>query len=258
MRLADKVAIVTGAARGIGLAIAQRFAAEGAAMVLADVNEDGGREAAEAIEGGGGRATFVSCDVGDGAQARAMVGAAVATYGGLDVCVNNAAVIHAADFLDLTEEDFDRVLRTNLKGAFLVGQAAARAMVTAGISGSIINMSSINSVVAIPNQTPYTVAKGGINMLTRVMALALAAEGIRVNAIGPGTILTEMSKTVMSDEKAKRMILSRTPLGRLGDVDEVARIAVFLATEESSYITGQTIYCDGGRLALNYLMPVED
>ena len=257
MRLENKVAIVTGAARGIGRAIAKRLAAEGAAVVLADINRDGGRQAAEAIEASGGRASFVACDVGDAGQVRAMVGAAVATYGGLDVCVNNAAIIHAVDFLDLAEEDFDRVLRTNLKGPFLVGQAAAREMVKSSTGGSIINLSSVNAVMAIPNQTPYTVAKGGINQLTRVMALALASKGIRVNAIGPGTILTEMAKTILTDEEAKRMILSRTPLGRLGDVDEVARIAVFLATDDSSYITGQTIYCDGGRLALNYVVPVE-
>jgi len=258
MRLENKVAIVTGAARGIGLAIAKRFAAEGAALVLADINAEGGAAAAEAIEADGGKASFMACDVGDGAQAAALAGAAMESYGALDVCVCNAAIISAADFLELAEEDFDRVLRTNLKGSFLVGQAAAKAMVKTGKGGSIINMSSVNGLMAIANQTPYNVSKGGINQLTRVMALSLADKGIRVNAIGPGTILTEMAQTILTDDAARRMILSRTPMGRLGHVDEVARIALFLATEESSYITGQIIYCDGGRMALNYVVPVDE
>ncbi|MCZ6719959.1 MAG: SDR family oxidoreductase, partial [Proteobacteria bacterium] len=179
---------------------------------------------------------------------------AVAAFGPLDILVNNAAIIHAADFLELEEADFDRVLRVNLKGHFLCGQAAAREMVKRS-TGCIINMSSVMAVMAIANQTAYNVSKGGIRQLTRNMALALADKGVRVNAIGPGTILTELTQTIMTDDEARRNILSRTPMGRFGDVDEVARIAVFLATEDSSYITGQTIYCDGGRMTLNYVMP---
>jgi NAD(P)-dependent dehydrogenase (short-subunit alcohol dehydrogenase family) len=154
------------------------------------------------------------------------------------------------------------VLRVNLKGAFLVGQAAARRMVAqvkAGKgAGTIINMSSINAVVAIANHTPYCVSKGGIDQLTKVMALALAPHGIRVNAIGPGSIMTDILKAVATDKEAKRRILARTPLARIGAPDEIASIAVFLASPEASYITGETIYADGGRLALNYTVPVED
>jgi NAD(P)-dependent dehydrogenase (short-subunit alcohol dehydrogenase family) len=180
------------------------------------------------------------------------------------VLVNNAGIAHAAEFLELTEEDFDRVLRVNLKGAFLCGQAAARRMAAQparadaripGERGVVINMSSANAVVAIANQVPYTVSKGGMNQLTKVMAIALAPKGIRVMGIGPGSIATELLKTaVLSNEAAKTRILSRTPLGRLGEPDEVAGIAVFLASDEASYLTGSTVYPDGGRLALNYTM----
>ncbi|HZN31294.1 MAG TPA: SDR family oxidoreductase, partial [Xanthobacteraceae bacterium] len=173
-----------------------------------------------------------------------------------------AGIIHAADFLDLKEADFDRVLRVNLKGAFLVGQAAARRMVAqvkdGRPPGTIINMSSINAVVAIPNHAPYCVSKGGLDQLTKVMALSLAPYGIRVNAIGPGSIMTDILKAVASDREAKRRLLARTPLGRIGDPDEIAAVAVFLASEDASYVTGQTIYADGGRLGLNYTVPVKD
>jgi NAD(P)-dependent dehydrogenase (short-subunit alcohol dehydrogenase family) len=138
---------------------------------------------------------------------------------------------------------------------FLVGQAAARAMVAQG-KGAIVNMSSTNAVVAIPNQVPYATSKGGVNQLTKVMALALADKGVRVNAIGPGSILTDLLRVVMSDEAARRKILSRTPMGRCGEPSEVAKVALFLASDDASYLTGQCIYPDGGRLALNYTVPV--
>jgi glucose 1-dehydrogenase len=257
MRLEGKSAIVTGAARGIGLAVAKRYVAEGAAVSLIDVNEEDGAAEAATLNTGGGRARFAACDVGDKAAVDAMTADHVEAFGGLDILVNNAAIIHGAEFLDLAEEDFDRVLRVNLKGALLCSQAAGRVMAEQG-SGVMVNMSSVNAVVAIPDHAPYVVAKGGLAQLTKVAALALASKGIRVNAIGPGTILTELAKTVMNDEAARRKILARTPMGRLGDVDEVAAIAVFLASDDASYVTGETIYCDGGRLALNYTVPVDD
>ena len=257
MRLGVKSAIVTGAARGIGLAIARRFVAEGAAVSLIDVNDEDGRTEAASLEAAGGRARFAHCDVGEKAQVDAMVADHVAAYDGLDILVNNAAIIHGVEFLELAEEDFDRVLRVNLKGALLCSQAAGRVMVERG-SGAIVNMSSVNAVMAIPDHTPYVVAKGGVAQLTKVSALALAKMGVRVNAIGPGTILTEMAQVVPTDEAALQKIVSRTPMGRLGDVDEVAAVTVFLASDEASYLTGETIYCDGGRLALNYTMPAEE
>jgi len=260
MKLAGRVAIVTGASQGIGAACARAFAAEGAKVVVADVNEVGATAVAQQIAAAGGYALARRCDVGERAQCEALVDGAVAQFGALDVLVNNAGIVHAADFLDLTEEDFDRVLRVNLKGAFLCGQAAARRMVQQGPRangerGVVINMSSVNAVLAIANQVPYTVSKGALNQLTKVMALALAPHGVRVVGIGPGSIATELLKTaVLTNEAAKARILSRTPLGRLGEPDEIARVAVFLASDDASYLTGTTLYPDGGRLALNYTM----
>jgi NAD(P)-dependent dehydrogenase (short-subunit alcohol dehydrogenase family) len=258
MTIENKVTIITGAAQGIGLACGQRFVADGARVVLADINADKGEAAAEAIRSDGGDAIFVSCDVGDKSQVTALVETAVKRHGRLDVMIANAAVLHIADILDLEEEDYDRVLRTNLKGFFLTGQAAARQMVSQGGGGSIINMSSIQAVITLPNILTYSICKGGVNSLTTSMSLALADKGIRVNGIGPGSIATDMVKQLMVDEAARKKIMSRTPLGRLGDPSEVAAVAAFLASDDASYITGETIYVDGGRLGLNYTVPVAD
>ena len=258
MRLDGKVALVTGGARGIGLACARELAAEGAKVLFCDVNAEAGQAAAEALRQEGREVSFATCDVGDKVQVEAVVAEAVSRYGRLDIAVANAGIVHAADFLDLAEEDFDRVIRVNLKGVFLTGQAAARQMADQGEGGSIVNMSSVNAVMAIPAITPYVVAKGGVNQLTKVMALALADKGIRVNGIGPGSIATEMAETVLADPDKRRAALCRTPMGRFGEPREIGRICVFLASEDSSYITGQTIYPDGGRLALNYTVPVAD
>jgi len=257
MRFAGQVAIVTGGGNGIGRACTEAFAAEGAAVAVADIDAEHGTAVVRAIEAAGGRAIFVETDVGDAAQAARLVEQTLAAFGRLDVLINNAGIIKTADFLEISEADFDAVLRVNLKGVFLVGQAAARAMITQG-KGAIVNMSSANAVLAIANQVPYVTSKGAVNQLTKVMALALADKGVRVNAIGPGSILTDLLKVVMSDEAARRRILSRTPMGRCGEPAEIAKVALFLASDEASYITGQTIYPDGGRLALNYTAPVHE
>lgn len=259
-RLDNKVAIVTGAARGIGLAIAKRFVDEGAKVVIADVLERDGALEAKHL---GAAAHFVACDVGDAKQVEHLVDAACEAFtGDIDIVVNNAGIIHGAEFLDLREEDFDRVLRVNLKGAFLVSQAAARRMVEQAKAGkrpgAIVNLSSINATLAIANQLPYCVSKGGIGQLTHVMALALAPYGIRVNAIGPGSVMTEMLRGVNTDRDARRRLLSRTPLGRFAEPEEVASVAAFLASDDASYVTGETIFVDGGRLVLNYTVPVAD
>jgi glucose 1-dehydrogenase len=257
MRFTDQVVLVTGGAQGIGRACVDAFADEGAAVVVADIDEAGGRKAAEEVAARGGRAVFVATDVGDAAQAQRVVDRTLETFKRLDVLINNAGIIKTAEFLEISEADFDAVLRVNLKGVFLVGQAAARAMVAQG-KGAIVNMSSTNAVVAIPNQVPYATSKGAVNQLTKVMALALADKGVRVNAIGPGSILTDILKVVMNDEAARRRILSRTPLRRCGEPAEIARVALFLASDDASYLTGQCIYPDGGRLALNYTVAVPD
>ena len=258
MRLENKVALVTGAAGGIGLACAERFASEGAKVVLSDVNQAAGEEAAERIQADGGEALFVACDVGDKSQVDALVGATVAAYGKVDCAVANAGIVHACDFLELEEADFDRVLRVNLKGVFLTGQAVARQMIAQGTGGAIVNMSSVNAVMAIPTITPYVVAKGGVNQLTKVMAISLVDKNIRVNGIGPGSIMTDMVRSVNDNPVAMHSVMSRTPMGRIGDASEVASVALFLVSDDSSYITGQTIYPDGGRLALNYTVPVKE
>lgn len=258
MQLKDRVAIVTGAAGGIGFACAREFAAEGAKVVLADIDEAKGETAAEALQEEGYDVLFLPCDVGDKGSVDRLVERTAAAFGRLDCMVANAAILHVADFLELEEEDFDRVIRVNLKGAFLCNQAAARQMVREGHGGAIINMSSVNAVLAIPAIGPYVVAKGGLGQLTRVASLALADKGIRVNAIGPGSIATEMFEAIANDPEKLRGILARTPMGRPGEPREIARVAVFLASENASYITGETIFADGGRMGLNYTVPVKD
>ena len=249
--LAGRVCIVTGGAQGIGEACIRRFAREGAQLVIADI--DDARGAALASEFGG---LYVHCDVGEKAQVDALVAQTMAAFGRIDVLVNNAGIFRAADFLDVTEADFDAVLRINLKGSFLVGQAVAREMAKAG-KGSIVNMSSVNAVLTIPTIASYNVSKGGINQLTRVMALALADKGVRVNAVAPGTIATELAtKAVLTSEEARARILSRTPMRRLGEPSEIADTVAYLASDAASYITGEIVVVDGGRMTLNYTVPV--
>ena len=249
--LAGRVCMVTGGAQGIGEACARRFARDGAKAVIVDVDDARGQALATQLDG-----LYVHCDVGDKAQVDAVVARTMDAYGRIDVLVNNAGIFKAADFLDVTEADFDAVLRVNLKGSFLMGQAVARQMVAAG-KGSIVNMSSVNGTLAIPNISSYNVSKGGINQLTRVMALALADQGVRVNAVAPGTIATDLAaKAVLTSEDGRKRILSRTPMKRLGEPWEIADTVAYLASDAASYITGEIVVVDGGRMTLNYTVPV--
>lgn len=258
MQLKDKVAVITGAAQGIGEGVAREYVAEGARIVLADIQDDKGRALAAEL-GGDAVCRYVHCDVSSAADAQAATDAAVAAFGRLDVVVCNSGINLTGTILDLSEADFDKVLSVNLKGAFLVGQAGARWMVANGVQGSIINMSSINAIVASPHILAYAVSKGGINQLTSAMALGLAPHGIRVNGVGPGSIETELLARIFENDPAvQKGMLARTPLGRLGTVREIGRICVFLGSEDSSYMTGETIYADGGRLRLAYTVPVKE
>jgi NAD(P)-dependent dehydrogenase (short-subunit alcohol dehydrogenase family) len=267
MLLDGKVAIVTGAAQGIGRASAERLAREGASLVLCDVNPAQGQRAAADMAATGAKAIFVACDVGKAADVAKAVAAATGAHGRIDVLVNNAGVLDDAPFLDLAAEEFDRIIGINLRGAFLMGQAVARQMVKQGVpaaggarpqAGAIINMSSVNAVFALPDHVAYSISKGGISQLTKAMAIALAPHAIRVNAVGPGTIETPLLDGVIKDAAFRAKVLSRTPIGRFGQPDEIAAIVAWLASAESSYVTGTTIYADGGRLPLNYVVPVRE
>ncbi|TPI20987.1 MULTISPECIES: SDR family oxidoreductase [unclassified Mesorhizobium] len=259
MRQAGKVAVVTGAARGIGRACAERFLAEGAKVVLGDIDASELKRCAAEI-GTPETVLALVTDVSRKDQLDALVAAAVAKFGRVDIMVNNAGIAPVQDFLDISEADYDRVLAVNLKGAFMGTQAAARQMIAQGQGGVIINMSSINSGLANPRVATYAISKGGMNQVTGTAAVAFAPYGIRVVGVGPGTIATEMvmDGTFIDSEEMRRAILSRTPLGRLGTAAEIASVVAFLASDDASYITGETIYPDGGRRVLNYTVPVKE
>ena len=259
----DRVFIVTGAANGIGFACARRLLEDGYRVVLADIDKARGQQAIKEMGFGDDEALFVECDISKKLEVHNLIAESLSAFGGIDGLINNAGIAVKGGALDLTEDDFDRVIATNLRGSFLVSKAVANYFVSEIESRedrsrltdrpySIVNMSSINDTVAIPDYLAYTVSKGGLLQLTKSMALELAPYGIRVNAIGPGSVKTDMLSDVAGDGLEK--IYSRTPLGRLALPDEIAGVAAFLLGEDSSYITGQCIYVDGGRLALNYTM----
>ncbi len=252
MRLEDKVAIVTGATKGIGLAIAEEYAKEGAKIVLTGRSEDLGENAAQSIAAQGHEAMFVKCDVSQSDQVNRLVEKTVERFGRLDIMVSNAGINNKAEFLDVQEDDWDRVIAVNLKGVFLCGQAAAKQMVKQGNGGVIINMSSVMGVLGLKNQVAYTTSKGGINQLTKVMGLGLIDHGIRVNGIGPGAVNTELMKRVGHNKELMDMILKRTPIGRVAECYEVGRVAVFLASDDASFMVGQTVYPDGGRMIQSF------
>ena len=259
MRLAGKVAVITGAGQGIGLAIADRFVREGARVLVSDIDGERAEAAASSIREDPSVCAASACDVTSGDAIRQMMTQAVERFGRVDIAVANAGIGIAADFLDLEEGDFDRVMRVNVNGVMLTAQAAARQMVRQGTGGAIVTIGSIAGKRVIPTQLPYCTSKAAVNHMTAVMALALADHGIRVNAIGPGSTNTALMRDmVFSSPDSRRMVMSRTPLGRPAEPDEIASVAVFLASDDSSYVTGQTIFADGGRLPLMYTVPVKE
>lgn len=255
-RLEGRRAVVTGAARGLGRACAEQFVKEGARVIFADIDIEEAQKVVAALNAGE-HAVAVSCDVAARSDIAGAISVCVERWGGVDILLNNAGIAPKGDILTIDEDVFDKVLAVNLKSAFHGTQLVAERMKAAG-KGVIINMSSVNAVLNIPHLLAYNVSKGGLNQLTRNSAIALAPHGIRVCGIGPGTILTELTRNaVWTDDAARQSILSRTPIGRAGEPEEIASIAVFLASDEASYITGETIYADGGRLGLNYTVAAD-
>lgn len=258
MRLEGRIAIVTGAARGIGRASAERFAQEGARVMLADINAEAGEATAQALRDDGLDVRFSACDVGSAAEIRDTIAATEAAFGTPDILLNNAAIYRSIDFLEMTQDQFNEVLQVNLGSCFLFSQAVARGLVAKGKTGSIVNISSINARMSSGMATAYSASKGGISAFTAAAALYLADHGIRINAVAPGTIATELAASIKDQPQVLADTLGRIPLRRLGDPPEIAALACFLASDDASYITGQTIFADGGRTALSIVMPKKD
>jgi glucose 1-dehydrogenase len=254
MRLANKAAIVVGGSKGIGQACADRFASEGAKVILADIDEANGRAAVEGIRGRGGTAQFVPADGARRADIDNVVQTAVAAYGGVDIALYAAGILSPASFLMVSEAELSRCIDVNLKGAFHLGQSASRSMVADGRRGSFVAIASVGAELASASLTAYGVSKAGVVHLVKAMALSLAPHRIRANAVAPGPTRTEMLRPVIADPSGYGSVLSRTPLGRLAEPSEIASVALFLASDDSSYVTGQTIFVDGGRTVLNLTM----
>ena len=245
MKLTNKRAIVTGAASGIGKAIALSFAREGADVVVLDINAEKSADVVTAIQALGRKSLAIKCDVGYADQVARSFEAAEAFLGGLDILVNNTGVIRFSPIVDMPEEDWDHILRTNLKSAFLCSQQGARRMIKQETGGRIISISSIHAVLSEPNCGHYTAAKGGIEAFSRTLASELAPHKITVNFIRPGATFTELT-TPMYTDAVKRSLFERVPLKEIAEADWIASGAVFLASEDSRYMTGQSLTMDGG------------
>ncbi len=249
MKLQGKVAVITGGTRGIGFGIALEFAREGASVVIAGRDSCTGAEKLTELEALGAPSLFVPCNVAKIGDIDVLIAKTVERFGKLDIFVASAGIndSNKTCYLEITPEQYDSIMDVNLRGMFFGGQRAARQMVKQGWGGVIINMSSVNAYLALDSQMVYTTSKGGVQQLTKVQAVALGQYGIKVNAIAPGPIDTELMRAVGSDKQLMDTILSRTPIGRIGKPKECGRLAVFLACEDSDFIFGQSIYNDGGR-----------
>jgi glucose 1-dehydrogenase len=249
VRLENKVAVVTGSSSGIGEAIALAFAQEGAAVVVNySRHEDAAQKVLQKVEAAGGKGLVVGADVSDPKEVEAMVQQAVSTFGRLDIMVNNAGMERKMPFLQTPFEVWQETIAVNLTGAWLGCQAAAKQMVDQGAGGRIINVSSVHEDLAMPTNSPYCATKGGVRMLMRTLAVELAPHDITVNNIAPGAIETPMDAPLEQNPDQMKELLSEIPLGRMGKPEEVANLALFLASDDSSYVTGSTLFVDGGMI----------
>ena len=254
MTIQGKIAVVTGGAQGIGRACAHHFAENGAKVVVADIDEDAGLNVVSELKTKGFEAQFIHCDVSERLDVHNLFAATLESYGKIDILLNSAAVRDDKPFISLSEDEFSAIIDINLKGSFLLGKAAAKLMIKQQDEdtepGTIIFISSIHTVLAEPTAVAFSVANGGLGQLTKAMSQALAPYGIRVNAIGPSNVMTPKLADITRDDKKREKALEFTPLGRFGNPHEIASIAAFLASDDASYITGQTIYADGGALSM--------
>ena len=253
-KLKSKRVLITGALGGIGSATVDAFLSEGARVVATDLDKDTDRWLDQPL------LNYLSADLRDPEAIWQLLDAAKDELGGsIEICINNAAITHRAEFLDLKLEDYDRVFNINLRAPFLIGQEVAKWLIESSSSGAIVNIGSVNAQLALPDNAAYVSSKGGLLQLTRAMAVALAPSGIRVNMVAPGSIDTPLQRTGQSRSPTLHArVMSRTPLGRLGKPEEVAEAILFMASPRSSYITGECLFVDGGRLPLNFTVPVTD
>jgi glucose 1-dehydrogenase len=249
VRLENKVAVVTGSSSGIGEAIALAFAGEGAAVIVNySRHEDAAQKVLEEIEGSGGKGLVVGADVSDPKEVEAMVQQAVGAFGRLDIIVNNAGMERKMPFLETPFEVWQETIAVNLTGTWLGCQVAAKQMVAQGDGGRIVNVSSVHEDLAMPTNAPYCATKGGVRMLMRTLAVEFAPHDITVNNIAPGAIETPMDAPLEQDPDEMKELLSEIPMGRMGKPEEVANLALFLASDDSSYVMGSTLFVDGGMI----------
>ena len=251
-RLDGRVAVVTGSGTGIGQAIAERLALEGANCVIDYVDHlDDANETVDKIRAAGGKATLVQADVSIVADCNRLIESAWSELGSCDILVNNAGIEKSADFVDVTEQEYDAVLGVNLKGAFFLTQAFVRRLIAAKKPGRVINISSVHEDMVFPHFSTYCASKGAMRVLMRDLAVELGPLGINVNNIAPGAINTPINKSLLADKPKLDALLANIPLGRLGEPNEVAGVAAFLASDDGAYVTGSTYFIDGG-LIRNY------